>query len=256
MNNQKYGQFYKAIVVEIIKDQEDKPTLELRIKIPSIHQGLKDIDLPIAKPLVIPGTILDKDLFLSAVVELQYIYVMFDSGKLAKPLYIVSGLELTNEYTSIPGPQGEPGKDGKDGEDGEPGKDGEDGISPHIGSNGNWWVGDTNTGIKAQGKDATTKFLDPVIVMTGPEKLFQPNIYIYDGVLLSTNDTVLDHTSSKIYKYNGLIYEELHEVNIGEIMSITKGKKRGGLMYIKDELGFKKIKYSELSKWITIEGDI
>lgn len=31
--------------------------------------------------------------------------------------------------------------------------DGEDGITPHIGANGNWFVGETDTGIRAQGKD-------------------------------------------------------------------------------------------------------
>ena len=34
--------------------------------------------------------------------------------------------------------------------DGEPG---ENGITPHIGANGNWWVGETDTGIPARGKD-------------------------------------------------------------------------------------------------------
>ena len=29
---------------------------------------------------------------------------------------------------------------------------GDDGISPHIGNNGNWWIGTTDTGIKAQGE--------------------------------------------------------------------------------------------------------
>lgn len=41
------------------------------------------------------------------------------------------------------------GDDGKDGEDGE---DGNDGLTPHIGKNGNWWIGTTDTGIKARGE--------------------------------------------------------------------------------------------------------
>jgi len=40
------------------------------------------------------------------------------------------------------------GDNGKDGEDGE---DGNDGLTPHIGENGNWWIGTTDTGVKAQG---------------------------------------------------------------------------------------------------------
>ena len=29
------------------------------------------------------------------------------------------------------------------------GEKGDDGISPHIGNNGNWWIGTTDTGIKS-----------------------------------------------------------------------------------------------------------
>lgn len=42
---------------------------------------------------------------------------------------------------------------GKDGKDGKDGADGKDGLTPFIGSNGNWWIGDKDTGISAQGKD-------------------------------------------------------------------------------------------------------
>lgn len=28
-------------------------------------------------------------------------------------------------------------------------------MTPHIGSNGNWWIGSTDTGIKATGADGT-----------------------------------------------------------------------------------------------------
>ena len=61
-----------------------------------------------------------------------------------------------------PGKDGKDGKDGEDGQDGAPGKDGKDGKdgedgsdgqTPYIGSNGNWWIGNVDTGIKAQGQD-------------------------------------------------------------------------------------------------------
>ena len=39
---------------------------------------------------------------------------------------------------------------------GEAGKDGEDGLTPHIGENGNWWVGDTDTGVSAKGDRGDT----------------------------------------------------------------------------------------------------
>ena len=43
----------------------------------------------------------------------------------------------------------------KEGPKGEDGKDGVDGITPIIGRNGNWWLGDQDTGIAAVGKDGT-----------------------------------------------------------------------------------------------------
>ena len=79
-----------------------------------------------------------------------------------------------NQNTGVKA-QGEDGKDGDDyvltdadkqkiaeiaaelvgvpeggGGSGEPGKDG---ITPHIGENGNWYIGETDTGVKAQGED-------------------------------------------------------------------------------------------------------
>ena len=43
----------------------------------------------------------------------------------------------------------------KDGADGIDGKDGADGQTPHIGENGNWFIGETDTGVKAAGQDGT-----------------------------------------------------------------------------------------------------
>ena len=49
------------------------------------------------------------------------------------------------------GSRGSSGADGKDGKDGVDGKDGINGLTPFIGANGNWWIGETDTGISAQG---------------------------------------------------------------------------------------------------------
>lgn len=48
------------------------------------------------------------------------------------------------------GADGVPGKDGTPGKDGSPGKDG---VTPHIGDNGNWYIGDVDTGTPARGQD-------------------------------------------------------------------------------------------------------
>lgn len=53
-----------------------------------------------------------------------------------------------------PGAAGTPGKDGangKDGADGKPGATGADGVTPHIGDNGNWYIGSTDTGKPSRG---------------------------------------------------------------------------------------------------------
>lgn len=34
---------------------------------------------------------------------------------------------------------------------------GHDGITPHIGENGNWFLGDADTGVKAKGVDGKTE---------------------------------------------------------------------------------------------------
>jgi hypothetical protein len=42
---------------------------------------------------------------------------------------------------------------GDHGADGKNGSDGENGITPVIGENGTWWIGKTDTGVQAEGKD-------------------------------------------------------------------------------------------------------
>lgn len=49
------------------------------------------------------------------------------------------------------GPQGPAGAPGKDGADGKPGTAGADGVTPHIGDNGNWYLGSTDTGKPSRG---------------------------------------------------------------------------------------------------------
>ena len=53
------------------------------------------------------------------------------------------------------GADGKDGINGKDGIDGKDGADGADGNTPFIGENGNWWIGEIDTGVKAAGIDGT-----------------------------------------------------------------------------------------------------
>lgn len=42
---------------------------------------------------------------------------------------------------------------------GKDGTDGVDGVAPHIGQNGNWWIGFDDTGVSAQGEDGNTPYI-------------------------------------------------------------------------------------------------
>ena len=67
-----------------------------------------------------------------------------------------------DDLSKIPGPKGD------DGAPGAPGKDGEDGLTPYIGANGNWFIGNTDTGVKAQGEkgaDGVAPTLDDIIAV-------------------------------------------------------------------------------------------
>lgn len=57
------------------------------------------------------------------------------------------------DLSALKGLDGKDGKDGADGKNGINGSDGKDGKTPFIGENGNWWIGETDTGIKAEGTD-------------------------------------------------------------------------------------------------------
>ena len=79
-------------------------------------------------------------------------------------LYDLSVLKGLDGKAGADGKDGINGKDGIDGKDGAAGKDGtngqngsdgEDGKTPFIGENGNWWIGDIDTGVKAAGIDGT-----------------------------------------------------------------------------------------------------
>ena len=72
---------------------------------------------------------------------------------------VTNGTNGTDGKDGKDGTNGKDGVDGKDGTngtngvDGKDGANGEDGQTPYIGENGNWWIGDTDTGVKAAGDD-------------------------------------------------------------------------------------------------------
>ncbi len=80
---------------------------------------------------------------------------------------------VTNGTNGTDGKDGKDGVDGKDGTNGTNGVDGKDGANgtdgqtPYIGENGNWWIGDTDTGVKAAGDDGKDGAIIAAIVVGG-----------------------------------------------------------------------------------------
>lgn len=70
-------------------------------------------------------------------------------------LSVLKGLDGKDGKDGKDGINGKNGADGKDGTNGQNGSDGADGNTPFIGENGNWWIGETDTGVKAAGTDGT-----------------------------------------------------------------------------------------------------
>lgn len=83
-----------------------------------------------------------------------YIQYSTDSGSTWTNLIAVAelkGAKGDRGATGPAGPQGPAGAPGKDGADGKPGAAGADGVTPHIGDNGHWYLGTTDTGKPSRG---------------------------------------------------------------------------------------------------------
>ena len=65
--------------------------------------------------------------------------------------YSTDGGSTWQNLIAVADLKGADGAPGKDGADGKPGAAGADGITPHIGDNGNWYVGSTDTGKPSRG---------------------------------------------------------------------------------------------------------
>ena len=83
-----------------------------------------------------------------------------DTGLAGDTPYIKDGnwwIGTTDTGITAQGPQGQAGATGDKGDKGDKGdvgSAGAAGLTPHIDTNGNWWIGTTDTGIRANGKSA------------------------------------------------------------------------------------------------------
>lgn len=84
-----------------------------------------------------------------------YVQYSTDNGKTWVNLIAEADLKGDKGDKGDKGEKGADGVDGVNGKDGAPGKDGKDGtngITPHIGENGNWYIGSTDTGKPSRGE--------------------------------------------------------------------------------------------------------
>ncbi|MBW7838442.1 MAG: collagen-like protein [Chitinophagaceae bacterium] len=152
------------------------------------------------------GKLLDWIEFLSlggVVVDLEAIFMKkSDAYTKAQVDLIVSEISLTPGPQGPIGSQGEPGQNGENGADG---KDGADGDSPYIGINGNWWVGETDTGVRAVSAFKTIydseisglrNGVNNIFTVTEPFKTGTLKVY-FNGILLSkgNNADFVEHNS-------------------------------------------------------------
>ena len=86
---------------------------------------------------------------------LQWRYVGDEIWLNLYDLSVLKGLDGKDGINGKDGIDGKDGADGKDGTNGQNGSDGADGNTPFIGENGNWWIGEIDTGVKAAGTDGT-----------------------------------------------------------------------------------------------------
>ena len=71
-----------------------------------------------------------------------------EGGKTITPI-TVNKTDGSSESFNVEAKNGQDGQNGKDGKDG---ANGQDGLTPSIGENGNWFIGDTDTGKPSRGK--------------------------------------------------------------------------------------------------------
>ena len=109
--------------------------------------------------------------------------------------------EGQNGTDGTDGTDGTNGTDGTDGADGTNGIDGTNGVAPHIGSNGNWWIGDTDTGVRAEGGDYYTPGADGYWYKNGEKTDLK---WMADGVVTA----IIDQSTGKMLLYsNGEVIE-------------------------------------------------
>lgn len=88
----------------------------------------------------------------AAVNDSGHLMIRLTDDTLIDTGYVI-GADGKDGRDGIDGRDGRDGADGRDGVDGTDGSNGIDGKTPYIGNNGNWWIGNEDTGVKAKTTD-------------------------------------------------------------------------------------------------------
>ena len=90
---------------------------------------------------------------------------------------------------------------------------GKDGTTPHIGENGNWYIGDTDTGVSAGG--ASHVFNVTVVTGTGPDSLSADKTFAEIKSAYTAGNTVVVRQGSALYEltYMSDVRAEFTRVN-------------------------------------------
>lgn len=105
-------------------------------------------------------------------------------------------------------------KNGIDGQNGKDGTNGQDGLTPSIGENGNWFIGDTDTGKPSRGEVGPSPDLSDYVKNTDYAN------GITGGTVKSANQFFV--TSSNGYVYSGEVSKDAYK-SIGNSSFISKG---------------------------------
>ena len=159
--------------------------------------------------------------------------------------------------TGPTGPEGPQGPQGDPGPQGEPGEKGADGLTPSIGANGNWFIGDTDTGVSSSGAadigDGTLSADKSDILMAHRLNLIDPeNRIVGKAVDMLTGEvyTQANSVCSDLIPITGGNYYEtnlryvLQYDSEGEFLGYAERESNGYSIFIHEDAAFFRWSYT------------
>lgn len=92
------------------------------------------------------------------------------------------------------------------------GQSGKDGLTPHIGGNGNWWIGDKDTGVSATGTDVPITGLQMQVKNQANAEIEQDELLTFDITIMNNSDIAYNNSGEFTINSSGL-YKIDYEVD-------------------------------------------